>query len=106
MRDGEFARPQLAGMAVDFDLGDDRHHRTRALGVGDAAPARYVQRHQVRRAAQGGHDLVSNSRDHLGSFVVEFRDRSGAAQSMYSFTNFSHYKKVSFGISGCTGTEL
>jgi hypothetical protein len=36
MHDCEFARPHLAGMAVD--LGDDRNHRTRALRVGDAAP--------------------------------------------------------------------
>jgi hypothetical protein len=31
MRDGEFVRPHLVGMAVDIDLGGDRHHRTRAL---------------------------------------------------------------------------
>jgi hypothetical protein len=30
MRSGEFARPHLAGAAVNFDLGDDRHHRIRA----------------------------------------------------------------------------
>ena len=39
---GEFARPHLAGMAADLDLGDDRDHRTRALGVGDAAPGQGV----------------------------------------------------------------
>ena len=39
MRDGEFARPHLAGAAVDLDLGDDRDHCARALGVGDAPPA-------------------------------------------------------------------
>jgi hypothetical protein len=38
MRHGEFARPHLTGMAIDFDLGDDRDHRTRALGIGNAAP--------------------------------------------------------------------
>ncbi len=40
--DGEFLRPDLAGAAVDLDLGDDRHHRTRALGIGDAAPRQGV----------------------------------------------------------------
>jgi hypothetical protein len=34
MHDGEFARPTLP---VDLDLGDDSHHRTRALGIGDTA---------------------------------------------------------------------
>jgi hypothetical protein len=29
-------------MAVDLDLGDDRDHRSRALGVGDAAPGQGV----------------------------------------------------------------
>src|SRR5262249_6835732 len=28
MGHGELARPDLAAAAVDFDLGDDRHHRT------------------------------------------------------------------------------
>jgi hypothetical protein len=37
MGDGEFARPHLAAAAVDLDLGDDRDHGTRALGIGDAA---------------------------------------------------------------------
>ena len=38
MGDREFARPDLAAAAVDLDLSDDRDHRPRALGVGDAAP--------------------------------------------------------------------
>jgi hypothetical protein len=38
MGDAEFARPDLSGMAVDLDLGDDRNHGTRALRIGDAAP--------------------------------------------------------------------
>jgi hypothetical protein len=35
--DREFLRPDLAAAAVDLDLGDDRHDRTRALGTGDGA---------------------------------------------------------------------
>jgi len=42
MGDGEFARPHLAGMAVNLDLGDDRHHRTRALRIRNAAPGQGV----------------------------------------------------------------
>jgi hypothetical protein len=42
MPNGELARPHLAGMAVDLDLGDDRDHRSRALGIGDAAAGQRV----------------------------------------------------------------
>src|SRR5437763_15983522 len=38
----DFASPNLAGAAVDLELGDDRHHRPRALGIGDAAPGQGV----------------------------------------------------------------
>jgi hypothetical protein len=48
MRDSEFARRDLAGIAVDLDLGDDRDHGTRALGIGDAAPDSYWAR-QLKR---------------------------------------------------------
>jgi hypothetical protein len=53
MRDGEFAGPHLAGMPIDLDLGDDRDHRTRALGEGDAAAG------QPTNASVGG-NVTSN----------------------------------------------
>src|SRR5262252_2395409 len=39
---GELARPDLAGRAVDVDLGDDRDARAVALRIGDAAAAHLV----------------------------------------------------------------
>src|SRR5205085_12445202 len=38
----ELARPELAVAAVDLDLGHDRDHGPRALGIGDAAAAQGV----------------------------------------------------------------
>ena len=37
VRDGELARPDPAGRAVDLDLGDDRDAGAVALRIGDAA---------------------------------------------------------------------
>jgi hypothetical protein len=50
--DGEFARPYLAGAAVGLDLGDDRDHRPRPLGAGDAAPGQGVVAVGTRRGAR------------------------------------------------------
>jgi hypothetical protein len=36
------ARPDLTAATVDLDLGDDRDHRTRALGIGDTASRQRV----------------------------------------------------------------
>jgi hypothetical protein len=59
MGDGEFARPHLAAAAVDLDLGDDRHHRTRALGMGDVVPVRMSLLWSARGEGRASHPARS-----------------------------------------------
>jgi hypothetical protein len=56
-----FLRPDLAGTAVDLDLSDDRDHRIRALGIGDAAPGQGIALRSGRGDGRGSYPARSAS---------------------------------------------
>ena len=50
VRDGEFLRPDAAGLALDFHLGNHRHQRAAPLRIGNAAAGHDVARFRPLRS--------------------------------------------------------
>jgi hypothetical protein len=82
MRDGELARPNLAGMPLDLDLCDDRSHGIRAPRIDDLVPVNVSPVRASHRGATLAAFLIPSVKclTRLGRFLNDAAERGRMAR--------------------------